>query len=83
MKADLTEEIALMNRNVDEMIRLCQCATEAGLWSQQKAEQHTARLESFREKLNADFRELIALREHADQTRERGRRETPSLMPEH
>jgi hypothetical protein len=67
MKADLRTELDLLNRNVDEMVRLCQCATDAGVWPAQQAARYTARLDSLRAKLNADFQELITLREYADQ----------------
>jgi hypothetical protein len=66
MKADLCAELDLLNRNVDELLRLCQCATDAGLWTRQEAQRHTVHLESIRAKLNADFRELMALRERAN-----------------
>jgi hypothetical protein len=69
MKGDLCAELGLLNRNVDEMIRLLQCATDAGVWTQQEATWHAARLESLRAKLNADFRELMALRERANGSR--------------
>jgi hypothetical protein len=54
MKSDLRTELGLLNRNVDEMIGFLQCATDAGVWTQQEATWHTARLESLRAKLNAD-----------------------------
>ncbi len=66
MKADLRAELGLLNRNVDEMIRLLQCATDAGIWIRQEAAQHEARLALLRAKLNADLRELMALRERAN-----------------
>jgi hypothetical protein len=77
MNADLLAELSLMNRNVDEMIRLCQCATDAGIWTRREAERHVARLESLRAKLNADYREVIALRERLSKARERARQESP------
>ena len=66
MKADLRAELGLLNRNVAEMIRLFECATDAGIWTRQEAARHEARLDLLRAKLNADFRELIALRERAN-----------------
>jgi hypothetical protein len=66
MQSDLRAQIDLMNRNVDEMIRLCQCATDAGVWTQHEARRHTARLESLRTKLNADFQELARSREYVN-----------------
>jgi hypothetical protein len=66
MKADLRAELSLLNRNFDEMIRLLQCATDAGIWTRQETTRHEARLELLRTKLNADFRELMALRERAN-----------------
>jgi hypothetical protein len=82
VNADLAAERDLLNRNVDEMIRLCQCATDAGLWTQQEAQRHTARLESLRAKWNADFEELAALHERLREARERTRKESPAVMPE-
>ena len=66
MKADLRAELGLLNRNVVEMIRLFECATDAGIWTRQEAARHEARLDLLRAKLNADFRELTALRERAN-----------------
>ena len=59
MKADLREELDLLNRNVDEMIRLFQCTADAGIWTKREATRHQARLESIRKKLNADYREIM------------------------
>jgi hypothetical protein len=58
MKADLRAELVLVNRNVDEMIRLLQCATDAGIWTRPEATRHEARLALLRAKLNTDFAEL-------------------------
>jgi len=55
MKADLRAELGLLNRNVVEMIRLFECATDAGIWTRQEVARHEARLELLRAKLNADF----------------------------
>jgi len=66
MKADLREELDLLNRDVDEMIRLCQCATDSGVWTRQEAQRHAARLESLRTKLNADFQKLTGSDERAN-----------------
>lgn len=66
MKADLRAELGLLNRNLDEMIRLLHCATDAGIWTQQEATRHEARLALLRAKLNADFKELTASRERAN-----------------
>ena len=63
MKADLRAETDPLNRNVDEMIRLFQCATDAKVCTAREATLHTARLESVRTKLNADSRELLHLHE--------------------
>jgi hypothetical protein len=60
MKADLREELDLLNRNVDEMIRLFQCTADAGIWTKREATRHQARLESIRKKLNADYLEIMA-----------------------
>jgi hypothetical protein len=69
MKADLRAELGPLHRNVDEMIRRFQCATDAGIWTREEAERHESRLELLRAKLNADFRELMALRERANGSR--------------
>jgi hypothetical protein len=74
MKRDLRAELGVMNRNVDELVRLCQHAVDAGLWTREEAQRHTSRLESLCAKLNADFRELMALRGHADHELERIRK---------
>jgi hypothetical protein len=74
MKADLRAELDLLNRNVDEMIRLFQCTADAGIWTQKEATRHEARLESIRKKLNADYREIMA-------RDERTRKEPTPLKP--
>jgi hypothetical protein len=63
MKADLRAETDPLNRNVDEMIRLFQCTTDAKVCTAREARLHTTRLELMRAKLNADFRELLHLHE--------------------
>lgn len=74
MKDDLRAERDLLNRNVEEMICLCQCAADAGLWPCEEAQRHTARLESLREKLNEDFTKLIVLHKRLSEERERTRK---------
>jgi hypothetical protein len=69
MKDDLCAELGLLNRNVDEMIRLLQRATDAGIRTPEEATRHTARIELLGAKLNADFKELMALRERANESR--------------
>ena len=69
MKADLRAELVLVNRNVDEMIRLVQRATDAGIWTRQEATRHEARLDLLRAKLNTDFAELISAKERFEQHR--------------
>lgn len=81
MKPDLHAEPDLLNRNVDELIRLCQCATDVGVWTTQEAGLHTAHLDLLRTKVNADFRELIALRERLREARERALVESRPLLP--
>jgi hypothetical protein len=66
MKADVRAKLGLLNRNVVEMIRLFECATDAGIWSRQEAARHEGRLDLLRAKLNADFKELMGLRERAN-----------------
>ena len=63
MKADLCTEFSLLNRNVDEMIRLFHCATDAGIWTRREAARNEARLELLRARWNADFKELMNLQE--------------------
>jgi hypothetical protein len=58
MKADLRAELGLVNRNVDEMIRLLECATDAGIWSRQDAARHTARLEFASRKIECRLRRI-------------------------
>jgi hypothetical protein len=55
VRSDIYAELYRSNKNVDEMIRLLQRAQDAGIWR-----------ELLRTKLNADFRELIALRRRVD-----------------
>ena len=69
MKADLCAELGLVNRNVDEIIRVLECATDAGIWTRQEATQHEARLEFLRARLNADFAELVCATERFEQHR--------------
>lgn len=69
MKAGLRAQLELLNKNVDEMIRLVQRATDAGIWTLHEATRHAARLELLRGKLNADFSELMVLRERANESR--------------
>ena len=66
MKADLCTELILLNRNVDEMIRLFQCATDAGIWTRREAARNEARLELLRARWNTDFKELMILRERSN-----------------
>ena len=69
MKADLRAQVVLLNKNVDEMIRLVQRATNAGIWTLHEATPHATRLELLRAELNADFSELMVLREPANESR--------------
>jgi hypothetical protein len=74
MKEDLRAELNLMNQNVEEMIRLCQAAADAGVWTCEKAQTHMARLKSFRAQLHVHFQELMALRESLHPAREHKRK---------
>jgi hypothetical protein len=69
MKPDLRAELGVINRNVDEMILLLQCAADAGIWTQKEATRHEARLESIRKKLNADYLEIMAMHERSRKNR--------------
>jgi hypothetical protein len=82
MKTDLNPELDLLNQDVDEMIQLCQCAADAGLWTRQEAQLHTARLESLRTKMNTDFQELMVLGERLREARKRAKRESLASIPE-
>jgi hypothetical protein len=75
MKVDLGTDFVLLNINVDEITRLFQCATDAGIWTREEAKRYETRLELIRAKLNADFRDLVDLRERAKASR-RGRQNT-------
>jgi hypothetical protein len=69
MKANLRAQLVLLNKNVDEMIRLLECATDAGIWTRQEASRHEARLDLLRANLNADFAELISAKERFERHR--------------
>ena len=75
MEPDLRAELGVINRNTDELIGLCQCATDAGVWTTQEATLHTVRLDSLRAKLNADFREFMDSHLRANEALERARKE--------
>jgi len=68
MKADVRAQLVLLNKNVDEMIRLVQRATDAGAFGLYMR-RHAARLELLRAKLNGDFSELMVVRELANESR--------------
>ena len=69
MKADLRVRLVQLNKNVDGMIRLVQRATDAGIWTLHEATRYAVRLEYLRAKLNANFSELMVLRERANESR--------------
>lgn len=77
MKAELRAQLVLLNRNVDEMIRLCQCSTAVEVWTRQEAQRHTARLESLRTKMNVDFQELTGSHERTNASRIRTQNANP------
>jgi hypothetical protein len=68
MKGNLQAERRLLNRNVDELNRLLQCATGNGIWTPQEGTRHVGHHELVRAKLNADFRELMDLRERVKES---------------
>jgi hypothetical protein len=69
MQTDLGADCDLLNRNVDELIRLFQSAADAGIWTPPDAAQDVASLELVRAKLDADSREVVVLRERANASR--------------
>ena len=76
MKNDLSVKLEVSKTNLDLIIRLCRSATDFGVWTPKEAQRHIARLESLGAKMNAHFRELFALREHADEVLERARKQS-------
>jgi hypothetical protein len=70
-KADSFTEIYLWNLNMDRLIRVLQRLEPHSIRSQRELRAYSIRLEEIRAGLNADFAELIAIRERADEFRYR------------
>jgi hypothetical protein len=68
-KSDLFTEIYLWNLNVDRLIRVLQRLEIHSIRSQRELKAYAIRLEEIRAGLNADFVEVMALRERADEFR--------------
>jgi len=68
-KADVFTEIYLWNLNVDRLIRVLQRLELHSFRSQRELRAYTIRLKEIRAGLNADFAEVMAVRERADEFR--------------
>lgn len=69
MKADAYVEIYLLNKNVDSLVRVLQRMEALGIWSQRVMKSYEVRLEELRANVNADFTELMSVKERFDQRR--------------
>ncbi len=68
-KTDLYSEIYLWNQCVDRMVRVLQRLELHSIRSQRELRAYAIRLEEIRAGLNADFAEVMAARERADEFR--------------
>jgi hypothetical protein len=68
-KADVFIEIYLWNLNVDRLIRVLERLEPHSIRSQRELRAYAIRLEEIRAGLNADFAEVMAARERADEFR--------------
>jgi hypothetical protein len=68
-KTDLFTEIYLWNLNMDRLIRVLQRLETHSIRSQRELKAYAIRLEEIRAGLNADFAEVMATRERADEFR--------------
>jgi hypothetical protein len=68
-KADAFTEIYVWNLNVDRLIRVLQRLELNSMRSQRELRAYAIRLEEIRAGLNADFAEVLAARERADEFR--------------
>ena len=68
-KADVYTEIYLWNLNMDRLIRILQRLEIHSTRSQRELKAYAIRLEEIRAGLNADFAEVMAARERADEFR--------------
>jgi hypothetical protein len=69
LKADIFIEIFLWNKNVDSLVRVLQRMEALGIWSRQGMTAYEGRLEELRASVNADFAELISVKERFEQHR--------------
>jgi hypothetical protein len=68
-KAEIFTEIYLWNLNMDRLIRVLQRLESHSIRSQRELKAYAIRLEEIRAGLNADFFEVMAARERADEFR--------------
>ena len=68
-KADAFTEIYLWNLNMDRLIRVLQRLEPHSMRSRRELRAYAIRLEEIRAGLNADFAEVMAARERADEFR--------------
>ena len=68
-KADAFTEIYLWNLNMDRLIRVLQRLELHSIRSKRELKAYAVRLEEIRAGLNADFAEVMAARERADEFR--------------
>jgi hypothetical protein len=68
-KADALTEIYLWNLNMDRLIRVLQRLELHSMRSRRELKAYAIRLEKIRAGLNADFAEVMAARERADEFR--------------
>jgi hypothetical protein len=68
-KADCFTEIYLWNLNMDRLVRVLQRLELHSVRSQRELRAYAIRLEEIRAGLNADFAEVMAARERADEFR--------------
>lgn len=68
-KADVFTEVYLWNLNMDRLIRVLQRLELHSIRSQRELKAYAIRLEEIRAGLNADFAEVMAARERADEFR--------------
>jgi hypothetical protein len=68
-KADVFIEIYLWNLDMDRLIRVLQRLEPHSIRSQRELKAYAIRLEEIRAGLNADFAEVMAARERADEFR--------------
>jgi len=68
-KAEAYTEIYLWNQNVDRLVRVLQRLELHSIRSKRELRAYAIRLEEIRAGLNADFAEVMAARERADEYR--------------